>query len=286
MSDRGAERRAHYRIVYPPMVQPRLELVGVRDAARVLDVSESGLRFQPGDGTFPAMGEIVTGRLRFHQRRQVDIAGEVVRIGARDVGVDLVSPGIPLAVIFSEQRHLMRLYPDGYDARQWEAREQRARALAEERGRVKIGELEARFRATEPTPVPLRDVPAAARAEPIEVHVVPRASDVAASAPLVPATPAARPSIASPAAGFSRLVAPQSVPVAYLALQSASVRDTWTRTGAEPPAIGQITAGEVRAHTSDELAALRREAEERMAIHAREHLRLRQLPGGRGRSFG
>jgi hypothetical protein len=299
------------------MVQPRLELVGMRDAARVLDISEAGIRFVPGSGICPELGEIVTGRLRFHQRRQLDIAGEVVRVGRNEVGVDLVSPGIPLTVIFSEQQHLMRLYPDGYDPRVWEERDRRARELAEERGRIKIGELEAKFRAMEEANAPMREAPAAPRtsmpqrAEPVEVHVVPRMVDAAARMGAAPdvariidvappsvarvsspqqrhATPSASPrsfvSAHQPRLPATSAPAPTSIPVAYLALQSQSVRDSWTRTGAEPPTVMRLGTGEVRDPSSDELAAMRREAEERLAIHQRDYQRMRQLPRGHGRT--
>ena len=111
----GDDRRQHYRIIYPKMVQPRFEITGARVAARVLDCSESGLRYEPAGGTRPSVGDLVSGRVRFHPRRQVEVEGEVVRVGHTDVALRLLHPGIPLATIFAEQRHLMRLYPDGFD---------------------------------------------------------------------------------------------------------------------------------------------------------------------------
>lgn len=113
--DSGDDRRQHYRIIYPVMVQPRLHIEGVRAPARVLDCSESGLRYMPVGGARPALGDYLRGRVHFHPRRHVEIEGEVVRVGHEDVALRLLYPGIPLATIFAEQRHLMRLYPDGFD---------------------------------------------------------------------------------------------------------------------------------------------------------------------------
>lgn len=116
--DPGDDRRQHYRIIYPPMVQPRFVIHGVRDAARVLDCSESGIRYEPVGGSRPSAGDVVRGRVHFHPRRLVEVEGEVIRIGREDVALRLLHPGIPLATIFAEQRHLMRLYPDGFEPRQ------------------------------------------------------------------------------------------------------------------------------------------------------------------------
>jgi hypothetical protein len=306
LSGDGAEKRAHYRIVYPAMVQPRLDLVGMELPGKVLDVSEAGIRFLPGDGRRPSVGDSVTGRIRFHQRRQLDIQGEVVRVGADGVGVDLVAPGIPLTIIFAEQRHLARLYPDGYDPRMWAERDARARALAEERGRIKIGELEARFRAqqemeamrTTPAPAmpyhppmppdpmaaprtpgipPMPMRPSGARRE-IEAeqvawimhglgqYVQPAAS---AGAPPVVSGPVHTPPTAPTRAPASPLPA-----AAHLV---SDVRDQWSPSPHVLRARATIGDLDEPHRTSDELAAARRDAEARIAAGHREQLRLRLM---------
>lgn len=110
----NADRREHFRVIYPVMVQPRFEILGERHAARILDCSESGVRYKPATGVRPEVGSEVAGTLRFHPRRQAAVRGTVVRVGRNDVALVLVPPGIPLTTVFAEQRHLMRLYPDGY----------------------------------------------------------------------------------------------------------------------------------------------------------------------------
>ena len=116
--ERVKDRRHHYRIIYPQMVQPRFHLEGAADPARVLDCSELGLRYRPVGGARPAIGDHVRGNVHFHPRRHVEVEGEVVRVSREDVALRLLRPGIPMSMMFAEQRHLMRLYPDGFDPRQ------------------------------------------------------------------------------------------------------------------------------------------------------------------------
>ncbi len=118
VAESGDDRRQHYRIIYPVMVQPRFVIAGARDHVRVRDCSESGLRYASAGGTRPSLGDFVCGRVHFHPRRQIEVEGEVIRVGRDDIVLRLLHPGIPLATIFAEQRHLMRLYPDGFDPKQ------------------------------------------------------------------------------------------------------------------------------------------------------------------------
>ena len=109
----AADRREHFRIVYPKFVQPRFVIDGVSVPMRVYDCSETGVRYERPPNVPLEVGDEVTGTLRFHPRRQVELLGVVVRAGSADVALRLIPPGIPISVMFAEQRHLMRMYPDG-----------------------------------------------------------------------------------------------------------------------------------------------------------------------------
>ncbi len=109
----ASDRREHFRIIYPKFVQPRFVIDGVAEPMRLYDCSETGLRYQRPAGIPLEEGDEVTGTVRFHPRRQVEVLGVVVRAGSADVALRLIPPGIPIAVMFAEQRHLMRMYPDG-----------------------------------------------------------------------------------------------------------------------------------------------------------------------------
>jgi hypothetical protein len=100
--------RAHYRIIYPLGDRPRLELGGRQHD--VVDCSEGGLRFQMTSGAPPELGESVRAVVRFHEGREVEVEGPVVRVQGGHVALRLAR-GIPLAVILAEQRYLRAHYP-------------------------------------------------------------------------------------------------------------------------------------------------------------------------------
>ena len=103
-------KRNAYRVVYPAV--DRLAFVVENVKAPVLDCSENGLRVEVPEGhACPRMGDRVSGRLRLRDGREIAVQGDVVRVREREVGMRLVRPGIPLAVIFAEQRYLLARYP-------------------------------------------------------------------------------------------------------------------------------------------------------------------------------
>lgn len=110
---RTDERRWHYRIRYPDRVVPQL-VVGAAGGTpcRVVDISEGGLRFLLGAGEKPPEADAEFGAtLRLHEGREVALRCTVLRVDGRTVSCRLAPPGVPLNVMFAEQRWLLRRYP-------------------------------------------------------------------------------------------------------------------------------------------------------------------------------
>jgi hypothetical protein len=103
--------RAFYRVAYAEQDRPRLALA---DGARgvVVDCSESGVRYRPDPRhPPPAFGAIVAGRIEFRAGRPTEISGRVIRVARGEVALYLAPPGIPMRVLFAEQRALRARYP-------------------------------------------------------------------------------------------------------------------------------------------------------------------------------
>jgi len=100
----GQERRRHYRIRYPIMRRPSVDVWGRR--YEVIDVSEGGVRFSCPDSDDVATGEPVQAVITFDDAGRADVEGTVVRIERRRVAVAL-TVGVPYARIVREQLHLL-----------------------------------------------------------------------------------------------------------------------------------------------------------------------------------
>jgi hypothetical protein len=105
-----ADDRRSYRLHFPERAVPAFETAG---ASRiVLDMSESGLRYQLGDAdTVPELEAEFEGLLKLHEGRRVELRVTVARVSGREVSCRLSPPGLPLNVMFAEQRWLLRRYP-------------------------------------------------------------------------------------------------------------------------------------------------------------------------------
>jgi PilZ domain-containing protein len=95
-------RREYFRVQYPTVARPRLELAGKSYA--VIDISERGLRYRVGDSE-PEAGTEFTGLVHFKQGDMVDVRGTVLRVVDGQVSCAL-SVGVPFKVIIDEQRYL------------------------------------------------------------------------------------------------------------------------------------------------------------------------------------
>lgn len=101
MSD--PSRRSLYRIIYPLLERPTLE-VG-RGLYEVVDCSESGLRYEVRGRRPPPVGTQLGGTLKFRRGDHVTVTGEVIRVTAGTVVLAL-DPPISFADILAEQRYL------------------------------------------------------------------------------------------------------------------------------------------------------------------------------------
>ena len=97
-------RRNHYRVTYPFAERPLLAFG--RTSFEVLECSESGLRYDPGERLSPSIGTPVAGRLLFRSGEVLDVIGEVVRLQDGLVALALQPPGIPFGIVIREQRYL------------------------------------------------------------------------------------------------------------------------------------------------------------------------------------
>ncbi|HXT18575.1 MAG TPA: PilZ domain-containing protein [Gemmatimonadaceae bacterium] len=97
-------RREQYRIQYPQAERPTLEIG--RLFYEVLDCSEGGLRYEVRLGRpLPVPGSQISATLAFRRGEELDIVGEVLRVGADFVVLHL-EPPLPYSEILAEQRYL------------------------------------------------------------------------------------------------------------------------------------------------------------------------------------
>jgi hypothetical protein len=96
-------RRAVYRVVYPIVERPTLEIG--RFLYEVVDCSEQGLRYEIQNGRAPVVGTELGGVVQFRRGEETEIAGEVIR-SRGGVVVLALDPPLPFAEILAEQRYL------------------------------------------------------------------------------------------------------------------------------------------------------------------------------------
>ena len=101
----GKNRRANFRLHYPPGAGPILVAGGV--SVHVLELSERGILFA---GDAPGPGHDVAGVLTFPDGITTSISGVVVRAVQGRVAVRLTR-AISLGRVLAEQRRVMRTFP-------------------------------------------------------------------------------------------------------------------------------------------------------------------------------
>ncbi|MBM3978737.1 MAG: PilZ domain-containing protein [Planctomycetes bacterium] len=104
--DEQPNRRAHFRLPYPPGAGPVLELGGAR--FEVTELSEGGLRLAPAADS-PAHGARVSGVLHFDAGVEQRIEGTVK---VADGVVLILTRGVELSRMLTEQRRILRAFPD------------------------------------------------------------------------------------------------------------------------------------------------------------------------------
>lgn len=106
--DNEAQRRAFFRLPYPHTERP--SLMAGDGVYPVSEISEGGMRVVALDqGDVLAQQHQVQGVLRLNQT-EVAIHGRVLRQQGEEV-VLVLSEGIPLSLMVSEQRRLIQKYP-------------------------------------------------------------------------------------------------------------------------------------------------------------------------------
>lgn len=100
----GKERRRHYRIRYPIMRRPQVDVWGKR--FEDVDVSEGGVRFNYPHPEDVELGQPVQAVILFDDKESADVEGRVVRVEPRRVALEL-TVGIPYSRIVQEQLRLL-----------------------------------------------------------------------------------------------------------------------------------------------------------------------------------
>jgi len=83
---KGAEKRKHPRVEYPPASRPTFRTVGYE--CKVKDISRGGLKFTHLDKK--KLAGWVTGTLNLTNGRSVDLEGIVVRTKSQDMGLSFI----------------------------------------------------------------------------------------------------------------------------------------------------------------------------------------------------
>jgi hypothetical protein len=105
MSEVRRSRREFYRVEYPIRLRPTIVLAG--RTHRVLDLSETGLRYLLGGAEPPHEGVEVEGEVCFDDGERCTIRGVRLRLEGETCALQLVV-GMPLARVIAEQRLLRR----------------------------------------------------------------------------------------------------------------------------------------------------------------------------------
>lgn len=101
----GVQRRAFYRLAYPPGKEPRIAIHGQEFI--VLDLSESGVRFRNPLG-IKMPPDLFPATILLHAGDPIKVVGRVVRRSGDQVALHLIR-GIPYQVMLTEQMYIRNL---------------------------------------------------------------------------------------------------------------------------------------------------------------------------------
>jgi hypothetical protein len=107
-----SHERSYYRLTFPMNEHPEF-CVGAL-AMPVLECSERGVRYAPAPGHTPAVGDRISGVVRFKRGGDVEVVGTLSRAQGSSLVIVFNPPGIPFGVLMAEQRYLLAHYPERF----------------------------------------------------------------------------------------------------------------------------------------------------------------------------
>lgn len=108
MPNKSINQREFYRLRYPIMGRPKLEVNG--QEFEVTEIAERSLQFVHAEKMTSPIGSEISGTVTFHDGDTANIVGKFGRIH-HDEGVILELEGVALTRMFQEQFHLNAKYP-------------------------------------------------------------------------------------------------------------------------------------------------------------------------------
>jgi hypothetical protein len=108
MPETSINKREFYRLRYPIMDRPKLELNGQQ--FEVTEIAERSLQFVRIVNLTLPLGQEVSGTVTFHDRQTVNIVGKFGRIRHNE-GVVVELEGVDLSRMFKEQFYLNAKFP-------------------------------------------------------------------------------------------------------------------------------------------------------------------------------
>ena len=102
------QRRQYYRVQYPPTDRPTI--VFEDQVHPVLDIAETGIKYEHSGSALPQLGHHLTATVVFADKERVEVEGLVLRITGSEVIVRL-DRWVPFAKIMSEQRRFLKASP-------------------------------------------------------------------------------------------------------------------------------------------------------------------------------
>lgn len=105
----GAQRRRHFRLPYPTAEQPVLDAGEIEH--RVIEIAEGGIKVIIKPSVALELDEEISGLIRFRDGHTENVTGNVLRIDAHNVVVQL-SKGISQQRVMQEQAYLRKKFPN------------------------------------------------------------------------------------------------------------------------------------------------------------------------------